>query len=85
MENVFIITQLLQEQQYLQEQKFKQIYNLKTYGYKLWETEKKKTTKKNLKRKHMLLYVLITICQHGIEKGKFYPIFRDNRWQVKLV
>jgi len=46
MENVFIITQLLQEQQYLQEQKFKQIYNLKTYGYKLWETEKRNQQKK---------------------------------------
>ena len=46
MENVPIITQLLQEQQYLQEQKFKQIYNLKTYGYKLWETEKRKQQKK---------------------------------------
>ena len=47
--------------------------------------QKKENQKKILKKKHILLYVLITISQHGIEKGKFYPIFRDNRGQVKLV
>ena len=60
MENVSIITQLLQEQQYLQEQKFKQIYNLKTYGYKLWETEKRKQ-QKNFKKK---TYITIRTYYH---------------------
>ena len=78
MENVFIITQLLQEQQYLQEQKFKQIYSLKTYGYKLWETEKKKNQKKKFLKKNICYYTyLLTLASMELRKGKNFTPFLE--------
>ena len=49
----------LQEQQHLQKTEIQipQIYSLKTYGYKLWETEKRKTKKKI--KKQLKTYVTI--------------------------
>ena len=77
MENVFIITQLLQEQQYLQEQKFKQIYSLKTYGYKLWETEKRNQQKKFQKKNIYYYTYLLPLASMELRKGKNFTPFLE--------